>query len=132
MMSSILAIINAITPIINRIIPDPDKRLDIQRQLEDALISAKAQIFTSMKDVMVADAQSDSSYTKNARPTIVYWSLGIVSLIVLVTPFGYSDVILTSLNEVPSKMWDLMTVGVGAFVLGRSGEKMLNNYKEKN
>ena len=128
-MGTILAIINALSPILSRIIPDPDKRLVAEKEIQEALINSQAQIYSSMKDVMVADAESDTSYTKYARPTIVYWSLGMITLIIAVAPFGESGVILDALKQVPDTLWTLMTVGIGAFTFGRSVEKSATNFK---
>lgn len=129
-MGTILAIINALSPILARIIPDPDKRLEAEKEIQEALINSQAQIYSSMKDVMVADAESDTSYTKYARPTIVYWSLGMITLIIAVAPFGESGVILDALKQVPDTLWTLMTVGIGAFTFGRSVEKSTTNFKK--
>lgn len=130
MIKTIAEIINSLIPILMRIIPDPDKRLDVQNQIEQALINSQAKIYDSMKDVMVADASSESPYTRAARPTIVYWSLGMISLVVFLAPFGYDTSIINSLTKVPSELWNLMTYSVGAFVLGRSVEKSVSNYRK--
>ena len=129
MLNAILAIINALNPILARILPDPDKRLEIQKEIQEALVNSQSEIFGAMRDVMVADSTSDSTYTKNARPTIVYWSLGMISVIIVLAPFGYSEVILEALKQVPETLWTLMTVGIGAFTFGRSVEKSAINYK---
>lgn len=129
-MGTILAIINALSPILARIIPDPDKRLEAEKAIQEALINSQAQIYSSMKDVMVADVESDNAYTKYARPTIVYWSLGMITIIIAAAPFGEAGVILDALKQVPDTLWTLMTVGVGAFTLGRSVEKSVTNFKK--
>lgn len=131
MIKTIAEIINSLIPILMRIIPDPDKRLDVQNQIEQALINSQAKIYDSMKEVMVADSSSESGYTRAARPTIVYWSLGLISLVVILAPFGYDGAIIQSLKSVPSDLWNLMTYSVGAFVLGRSVEKSAGNFRKQ-
>ncbi len=130
MLTGISAILTAILPILNKIIPDPDKRLETQAALEKALMESQDKIYDSMKDVMVADSQSESAYTRYARPTVLYWSLGIISLVVVLAPFGFDHSILEALTTVPSKLWDLMTVSFGGFIIGRSAEKAVNNYRK--
>lgn len=129
-MGTVLAIINALSPILARIIPDPDKRMEAEKEIQEALINSQAQIYSSMKDVMVADAESDNAYTKYARPTIVYWSLGMITIIIAVAPFGEASIILDALKQVPDTLWALMTVGIGAFTFGRSVEKSVTNFKK--
>ena len=30
--------------------------------------------------------------------------------------------------ELPSELWNLLTIGVGGYIVGRSGEKMVDSY----
>ena len=117
-------------PILNRIIPDKAKQAEVQLELTKVLTEQSGKIYESMKDVMVADASSESPYTRAARPTIVYWSLGMISLVVFLAPFGYDTSIINSLTKVPSELWNLMTYSVGAFVLGRSVEKSAAHFNK--
>lgn len=126
-----LQLITLFLPILDKLIPDPNKRLEAQNEIIKTVSEQEGKLYDAMKDVMVADSQSDSKYTKNSRPTLVYWSLGMVSLIIFLAPFGYDTAILLSLSKVPTELWQLMTVGIGAFTIGRSGEKMLKSYKSK-
>lgn len=126
-----LQIIQLLLPILNKIIPDPDKRLEAQNEIIKIASEQEGKIYDAMKEVMSADAKSDSAFTRAARPTLVYWSLSIVSLIIFLAPFGYDTSILLSLSKVPSELWQLMTVGIGAFTIGRSGEKMIRSYVSK-
>lgn len=130
MLSAITAILELIMPIISRIVPDKTKQAELQLELNKVLTEQSGKIYESMKDVMVADASSESPYTRSARPTIVYWSLGLISLVVVLAPFGYDQLIIAALTKVPSDLWNLMTYSVGAFVLGRSVEKSVSNYRK--
>lgn len=124
-----LQLVTLFLPILDKLIPDPNKRLEAQNEIIKTISEQEGKLYDAMKDVMVADSQSDSKYTKNARPTLVYWSLGMVSLIIFLAPLGYDTAILLSLSKVPTELWQLMTVGIGAFTIGRSGEKMVKSYK---
>lgn len=126
-----LQLVSLILPVVDKLIPDPVKRAEAQKEIIKTISGSEDRIYDAMKEVMVADSTSDSKYTKNARPTLVYWSLGMVSLIIFLAPFGYDKSILLSLSKVPSELWQLMTVGVGLFTLGRSGEKIMRTYKIK-
>ena len=125
-----LEIIKLLLPILDKVIPDPAKRIEAQTELLRIASEKEGKIYEAMKEVMVADASSDSPYTRAARPTIVYWSLGMVSGIVLLAPWGFDSAILTSLAKIPSELWQLMTVGIGAYTIGRSGEKIVRSYKD--
>lgn len=126
-----LQLVSLILPVVDKLIPDPVKRAEAQKEIIKTISGSEDRIYDAMKEVMVADSTSDSKYTKNARPTLVYWSLGMVSLIIFLAPFGYDKSILLSLSKIPAELWQLMTVGVGLFTLGRSGEKIMRTYKIK-
>lgn len=130
MLSAITAILELIMPVISRIVPDKTKQAELQLELNKVLTEQSGKIYESMKDVMVADASSESPYTRAARPTIVYWSIGMISLVVFLAPFGLDQSIIGALTKVPSDLWNLMTYSVGAFVLGRSIEKSVSNYRK--
>ena len=129
-----LAIITALLPLITKVfdkaIADPNERAKAQEK-SPRLLENQAAIFEGMKAVMVADAQSESPLTRNARPIVVYWSLSVISLIVVAAAFGFAGPILDALKAVPDKLWDLMTYGIGAYVLGRSAEKAVTNWRGK-
>lgn len=124
-----LQLITLFLPILNKLIPDPEKRLEAQNEILKTATEQEGKIYDAMKDVMVADSQSDSAFTRAARPMVVYWSLGLTSLVVVLAPFGYDSSILNALKSIPSDLWLLMTTSIGAFTLGRSGEKMIKTYK---
>lgn len=115
---------------LEKILPDQDARDQAQKDITMALVENQGALNNAMKDVMVADSQSGDPYTSRARPTIVYWSLTVVSLIMVFSILGFADPLLNALNSIPGKMWDLITVGIGAYVLCRSGEKMMENWKK--
>lgn len=128
--SLIKTIIEYIMPVIAKLIPDQDKLAEIQGQLEGKLLDNQAGLFKSMSDVMIADSSSVDKYTSRARPTVVYWSVGAITIIAVLGLFDMAGPVLEALKAVPEKLWDLMTYGIGAYVLGRTGEKLADGYFE--
>ncbi len=124
MLSIISLLLPGIMDILKRVIPDPAQQAEVQKSLTEMLLANQGAIVTAAKDVMVADSASGDAFTSRARPTVVYWSLGCISLIALLSLVGYADPMLGAFKQVPDKLWDLMTYGIGAYMLGRSGEKI--------
>lgn len=124
-----LQLIQLLLPILNKLIPDSEKRIEAQNEIIKMASENEGKIYDAMKEVMAADSNSDSAYTRAARPTVVYWSLGLTTIIVVLAPFGLDSSILLSLSKIPSDLWLLMTTSIGAFTLGRSGEKIMKTYK---
>ena len=129
MLAIITALLPLITKVFERAIPDPAERAKAQQEMTSILLENQGKIFDGMKEVMAADAKSESPLTRNARPIVVYWSLGVITLIVIGGVFGFAAPILDALKDIPDKLWDLMTYGIGAYVLGRSAEKAVTNWR---
>lgn len=131
MLDGITAILNILAPVLNRVLPDPVEQAKVQAELTKALVDNQSVIWQTSAQVMVADAQQDDKFTKRARPFLVYWSAGYVTLITVLAPFGIGGAIMSALKDVPSDLWMLMTVGVGAFGASRGFEKGLSMIGKK-
>lgn len=123
-------ILDVVTKVINRIIPDPEKAAEAKLEMEKALIGAQNAIYDAMSKVMVADSQSESWLTRNIRPIAVCWGLCTISWIILSPIFGLQKETLFTVTQIPSDLWNLVTVGIGAYILGRSAEKSVKNFKQ--
>lgn len=120
MLSSLLP---GLMDIIKRVIPDPVAQAQVQEEATKAILASQSAVFDGMKEVMMADANSTSAYTSGARPTVVYWSLAMITLLMFLGIFHLAGPALEALTNVPGKLWDLITFGIGAFTIGRSVEK---------
>lgn len=114
----------AIPDILSKFIPDPNVKAQAEAELQKTIAEGQKAQYDAMAQVMAADSASDSKYTKMARPTVVYWSLGMVTLIALAGLFGQAQPIIDALNGVPPDLYDLIRYGVGIYAAGRSTEKI--------
>lgn len=130
MLEIIPSILNVLGPILNRIIPDPQKQAELQLEMTKALLDKDSGILNAMKDVMVADTQQDDKFTKRARPSVVYWSMGMVTVIGIAGVFNHAGPVIAALQAVPSDLYNLMTVGIGAFGVSRGIEKGISALKK--
>jgi len=120
MFAAIPAIIAAISGILNRIIPDPDKRLEAETEIQKALMQSQSTIYDAMKSVMAADAQSESWLTRNARPIVVMWCLAMITWVVISPVFGLQAGTISAIRAVPGDLWNLVMVGIGGYILAKS------------
>lgn len=117
------SILGPISDILARLIPDPNKRIELENEITKAMLTNQAAMLDSMKSVMVADAQSEGWLTRNARPLTVVWGLTMLTWLGVIAPsLGIGPEAITAIKQVPSDLWNLVTVGVGAYILGKSGE----------
>lgn len=130
----ILSIIELLMPtvreVLGRAIPDPEARAKAEAEMREALAKNQTAVLDAMSKVMSSDAAS-SAYVRNARPTIVYWSLALTTYIVVGAPLGWADEMVSALQAMPSELYTMMMVGIGAFGVTRGLEKTARAYRQK-
>jgi hypothetical protein len=117
-------IVKSISGAIGKFIPDANTRLQVEAEVRKSVAEGLKSQYDAMSSVMTADANSDSQLTRNARPIVVYWSLGMITTIVGASLVGYADPMLVALAKVPDKLYEMIALGVGIFTAGRSAEKV--------
>jgi hypothetical protein len=98
-------------------------------QLENAvtirLIEAEQTLVQEKAKVLVAEAQGESWLQRNWRPITMMTFVFIVAWNFVVAPL-FGAVYL----EIPDKMWSLLQLGVGGYIIGRSVEKGITTYTD--
>lgn len=131
MFEGITAIVTAISGVLARIIPDPDKRMQVEGEIQKALLASQSAIYDAMKSVMAADAASESWLTRNARPIVVMWCLAMITWVVFSPMFGAQAQTIAAIKAVPSDLWNLVTVGIGGYILAKSAVDVAKAIKAK-
>ena len=135
------ALLPVIAPIlgdvIKRVLPnDKDKAADIEREINIALLTNAATVEKAAAEVILAEAKSEHWITATWRPLLMMTITAIVAWNFLIAPLIELAVLLVTGNqiplaiELPGELWTLLTVGVGGYVMGRSGEKIANNMRK--
>ena len=120
------ALLGALAPILQKAIPDEGQRMQAQLDLQRALLDGQSDLARAMADVMKADAASESPLTRNARPITVLWALAMITWVGVVAPMlGLQVEVVAALKGVPAELWSLLTVGIGAYMLARSVDKIV-------
>ncbi len=120
---------NAIKPIgdiINNLTTTDEERLKAQielKKLENEItgkvIELESQLIEAQKSVIVAEAQGNSWLQRNWRPITMITFLVLVVLDSLgILAYRLSD-----------EAWTLLQIGLGGYVVGRSAEKIIKEYK---
>ena len=68
------ALLDALGPVLQKVLPDEGQRLQVRLELQKALIEQHADLGHAMAEVK-ADAGSESPLARNARPITVLWAL---------------------------------------------------------
>ncbi len=123
--------------VVKRVLPeDKDKAAEIERELSMQLMMNSATVEKAAADVILAEAKSDSWLASSWRPILMLVITAIVAWNFLFAPLIELAVVLITNDQIPlaidlpSELWTLLTVGVGGYVMGRSGEKIVNNLRK--
>lgn len=110
--------------LIDRFFPDPQERDKAKLALMEMAQTGELKELAARADVIQAEAQSESWLARSWRPITM---LTFVALIVLhwlgITPESLPDAQVMSLL-------DLVKIGLGGYVIGRSAEKVVKEYKQ--
>ena len=115
--------------LVKKYIPDTEKALAFQRDIQLAAVELEREIVKAQKDVIVAEAQGESWLQRNWRPILMLTIVAIVANNYIFAPYiellFNKDITL----PLPAELWALMKLGVGGYIVGRSGEKIVREYK---
>ncbi|HOX27451.1 MAG TPA: 3TM-type holin [Candidatus Krumholzibacteria bacterium] len=123
MVGEILGILGKVAgSVADRIFPDPEhelKRIELQQALQAAVLERSSEIERAAAEVVKSEAQGQSWLQRTWRP------ITMLTFVVLIVArwLGWSA---PNLGEAEVlKLWDIVEIGLGGYVIGRSAEKVL-------
>ena len=120
--------VKGVTDLVGQFVEDKDKANELETKIKNKLLSLEQEVITAQRDVIVAEAKSQSFIARNWRPIMMLTFVGIIAnnyiLFPYITLFGGTATTL----EIPPDMWALLKIGGGGYVMGRSGEKMVESF----
>ena len=117
------ALLPALVPILGdalkRLFPDPEARQKAEAELNAALLARAGELEKAAADIIKTEAQSEHWLAACWRPILM---LTFGTLIVL-RWLGWSA---PGISEAEAlKLWNIVEIGLGGYVIGRSAEKTL-------
>lgn len=108
---------------IDKIFPNKEEAEKLKAQITLEAMKGDAKELESATQIIIAEASGESWLQRNWRPLLMLWFAGLLGAHWL----GYTPDNLG--EETILKLLDIVQVGIGGYVLGRSGEKMVKAYK---
>ena len=115
---------------IDRGIPDKDKAEETKAMVISSLASLSASDLKEAASIIVAEAQSGHWLAANWRPITMLTFVVIIANNYILYPYLSLFFDSTPKLEIPPDMWGLLKIGLGGYVVGRSGEKIAKIWKE--
>ena len=126
----ISVLLPSIFSIVDKLIPD--KEAQAKAKLELLTLSQKGELkeLEAVVSIVNAEAKSEHWVVAAWRPITMLVFVAIIANNYLLYPYlslFWSDAPLLTL---PSDLWGLLKIGLGGYVVGRSGEKIIKEYKK--
>ena len=93
----------------------------IENKITAKIIDYETKLLESKASIITAEATGQSWIQRNWRPITMLTFLGLV----VCDSFDWLA------NPLAAEAWTLLQIGLGGYVVGRSGEKIINQIKEK-
>ena len=120
----VAGVVGKIADIIDQYVEDKDKALELKTKIEKELINYQTELLRSQTQIITAEAKSESWLTRSWRPITMLTFAGLL----VADWLGYSAPNLTP--EMKMKLYDIIQLGLGGYVIGRSAEKVANVFRE--
>jgi hypothetical protein len=128
-------LIGGIFDLVGEAVEDKDERNRIKAELTKVLENADLTKFTSLVQaqtaVLVAEVQGKSWLQRNWRPILMLVIVAIVGNNFILYPYLSMFTTKAVVLDLPESLYNLMAIGVGGYVVGRSTEKSLEIWKGK-
>lgn len=131
-------IVKPVTDLIDSLTTSDEERLKLKNELfkienviKAKILEYEARLAEAQQKVLVAEAQGESWMQRNWRPLLMLsFGVIIVNNFILApylgAMFGFKIIL-----EIPPDMWDLLKIGIGGYIAGRSVEKGVQLWKNK-
>tara|TARA_R110000796_G_scaffold69170_4_gene157987 strand:+ start:5390 stop:5767 length:378 start_codon:yes stop_codon:yes gene_type:complete len=117
------AIIGLIGKGIDKAVPDKDEAERLKAQITLEAMKSDGAELQAATSIILAEANGESWLQRNWRPLLMLWFATLVGAHWLgFTPENLSDAVVQDLLGI-------VQVGIGGYVLGRSAEKVVKEYK---
>jgi len=124
-----IPLIEAGLRIIDKIIPDPTAKAEAKRKLLEIQQTGELKEVEAAMNVIVAEAKSEHALTSQWRPITMLVFTAIVANNYILAPYLQAMFDWSVSLEMPEQLWNLLSIGIGGYIFGRSGEKAVKHWK---
>lgn len=112
--------------VVDKAVEDKDQAAQIKAKFSELVLSGEIKELEAAASIIVAEAQGESWLQRNWRPLLMVMFGTIIANNYLIVP-----IFNTPAADIPPDMWDLLKLGVGGYVVGRTAEKSLKTWTAK-
>jgi hypothetical protein len=124
----IQALIPALAPILSRVasnlFPDPEAKAKAESEMALALLASQKELEAAAASIVKAEASSTNWLASSWRPIVMLTFAGLI----VARWFGWAAPNLSEAEYL--KLWSIVELGLGGYVIGRSAEKIIPGVAE--
>jgi hypothetical protein len=126
-------ILKPVVGIIDKKVKDKDLAEQLKTSIYTQILDNEAELGKAAANVIMAEAQSESAAARNWRPHLMYLIMFLLVFNGMVIPlanvfWSVQIPVLEAWLAIPEQMWTLLQIGLGGYIVGRSGEKIARDY----
>jgi hypothetical protein len=125
--------VHLIDKVIDKTVPDTGQAAKLKAEVARTLMANQQELSIAAADIVKAEAKSEHPLTSQWRPITMLVFVAIIANNYIIAP--YVGVIFGAEFSVqldlPPAMWDLLKIGLGGYIVGRSAEKGIKVWKDK-
>ena len=106
-----------------------NKLQEIENSLAVSIMKHEEEQIKAQRDIIVAEIKS-GWLTRNWRPILMISITAIVVNNYILYPYLSMFTEKAIILDLPDKLWNLMTIGVGGYIASRGGEKIIEKLKK--
>lgn len=120
--------------VVDQFVEDKDQanrlKAEIRQQIESQTHEEDMQELKAQAGIIQAEATGESAAQRNWRPHLMYFLMFLLGFNGVIAPlgnafFGVHIPTLQAWKAIPAEMWQLLMIGMGGYIGGRSAEKVV-------
>ncbi|WP_433925055.1 3TM-type holin [Vreelandella sp. 21] len=116
--------------VLDQVVTDKDEANRLKTEIQAQLIDSQNSALKAQMQIILAEAQGDSWAQRNWRPVLMLVIVAIIGNNYLIAPYLGAMFGVGLTLPLPERLWDLMTLGVGGYVAGRTVDKGIKNWQQ--
>ena len=122
-----------ILEIVDKLVPDADLKRRLRSEIKGRLVDRDMALVAARRSVVLAEIASESWLTRSWRPILMFLLMGFLLFFGLFLPLvelalGRPLPLEPRLDRIPEPAWNLLSLGLGGYVGGRTIEKIAANW----
>jgi Holin of 3TMs, for gene-transfer release len=115
--------------IIDKLVPDADLKTRLKAEIRESLARRDIALTAARREAVLSELRSDSWMTRSWRPALMLLFMAFLLFFGLILPLmelfaGQPLAVEPHLDRIPEPLWNLLALGVGGYVGGRTVEKI--------